>query len=209
MKSLPKPPTFKSTRAKSESQSEPGDESQSETVGTPSKSSDEAAHLDGFIMPDIEAEDGDDPEGPITLDENGDPIDDGPPDTVDREAFFLLFRTAFDLPQSFIPEFAPLAVQPREERSARAASDAIFSLLEIYYPKALNINSPTLAHIMAAAPFIVGKIMVVREIIRAQKMAAQESAQGNQEAPQEQQPAPQAEPVHLSDWKLPNQGGQQ
>lgn len=91
-----------------------------------------------------------------------------PVEQISRDAFFEVFKMAFSAPGIALPALRPMAVQEGEEPQARAASDAIYRLLEIYFPAALMPGSETLACLMTAAPFVIGKVMVVRAALAAQ-----------------------------------------
>lgn len=162
---------------------------------------DQAAHLDGFRAADLDAgEAGADQVQEVGADGEpvaGDPVE---PEQLSREAFYTVFYNAFGLPGMFAADFAPLAIQPGEEPPARAASDAIYELLEIYYPKALLPMGDTLARLFAIVPFAMVKAAVVRDILRARaearREAAREAAQARARAgqaahvPQEAGPPP-------------------
>lgn len=146
--------------------------------------SDDGAHLDAIRMPEIEGDDREDGDGPQEVGEDGAPIDAGPeePELIDRDAFWIVFQTAFNMPGMLLPDLRPLAIQPAEQGGARAASDATYALLEIYAPGILLPGSETLAHLMVAGPFFLGKAFVVREIIRARKAKPIEEARRAREA---------------------------
>ncbi|QIE44464.1 hypothetical protein G5B38_02375 [Pseudohalocynthiibacter aestuariivivens] len=117
-------------------------------------------------MPDIEGE-FTDPDAPQEVNEEGELIgaELAEPERIDRAAFWVVFETGFSMPGMFQTDLAPLAIQPEEKPTARAASDAVYSLLEIYYPKALMPGSETLAHVMIAGPFIAAKLILLRTIL--------------------------------------------
>ena len=146
-----------------------------------------AEHLDSFRAPDLDI--GDDGGGVIMVDEEGAPIDDGPPAQLDKDQFWTVFKTAFDLPGMMIEAFKPLGIQEGEQSNARAASDAIHELLSIYYPRALSPMGDTFALLLASAPFFIGKAIIVREIIANAKQKPKQS-KPNQESEQ-QTPQPQ------------------
>lgn len=127
---------------------------------------DDGAHLDAIRAPDLDDDDGYDPDAPIHLDDDGVPLD-ATPEQISREAFYVVFATAFSIPGMVDADFRPVAIQSAEEPAARGAADAVYSLLEIYYPSALLPQSETLAHVLVAGPFLVGKAMIVREILKA------------------------------------------
>jgi hypothetical protein len=133
---------------------------------------DQAAHLDEFRAPDLGADDPAD-DDVISADGDGEfegewPPNDGP-EIMDREAFWVVFSTAFSLPGTLVTEFKPLAIAEGEQEQGRAAADAVYSLLEIYYPKALMPMGETMAHVLTAAPFFLAKAMVVRSILEARR----------------------------------------
>lgn len=154
-----------------------------------------AAHLEAFHIPDID-EDTDDPDGFIDLDENGEALPPAPVQ-IDKEAFYVVFCTAFDAPGMLMAKFKPVGIQPDERQTSRAASDAIYGLLEIYYPKALMPQSEVLAHLMVAGPFVIGKVMIVREIFRADRAKSVEEAKA---APEETSPPQFTSARSMSDW---------
>ncbi len=137
-------------------------------------------------MPDIDA-DYHDPDAPFEVGEDGAPVG-LEPERIDREAFWVVFETAFSVPGMMMEELKPLAIKSDEKTAARAASDATYSLLEIYYPAALMPQSATLAHLMVAGPFFVGKALIVREILRA-RQAKQMPAPRNAPEPQQRSSA--------------------
>ena len=186
-------PTFKSNRS---------DPKPLET----SSAIDDGSHLDEIRMPDLENQTSD-PDAPFEVGDDGVPIDAPPPEMVDKDAFWVVFQTAFNLPGQLMRDLKPLAIQDVETQGARAASDATHSLLEIYYPAALMPQSETLAHILVAAPFFIGKVLVVREILRAMKAKPvsqdKHSAQDKPSAQAKQKPA--QTDAAFEDWILPGQ----
>ena len=150
-------------------------------------------------MPDLD-DAGHDPDAPIAVDEEGQPLDDGPPEQITKEAFWVVFQTAFNMPGMILSDLKPMGIQPGEESGARAASDATYSLLEIYFPSALMPQSETLAHILIAGPFFVGKAMVVREIIRSMKAKPIPQGKPNPSKNEPAQDAPKGD-----NWHLPGQ----
>ncbi|AUQ50005.1 hypothetical protein PhaeoP83_01732 [Phaeobacter inhibens] len=216
---LPAPPQFKSNRSTPKApQAETPEQS-----GTPSNNSDDGAILDGFVMPDIEAGDSDDPAAPIEVGEDGErlPVEVEPekkPEKISQEAFWFVFQTTFDWPAMLLAQIEPMAakvaIQPEEMAIARKSSDNIYALLAIYYPKALVPGSDTIAHVLHAAPFIVAKVMLVREIFRQRKARditppepAQPPAQGEAQQPEPQE-IKEPHPTEFSgSWNLPDQPG--
>lgn len=126
---------------------------------------DPAAHLDTFRA--AELEDTAPADDVLAVDENGDPvavqID---PEQVTKDGFYLVFEKAFWFPGAFMPPLAPLAIQPGHETTvAREASDAIYEILEIYWPGALMPQSDMLARLAAIVPFAMIKYMTVRTLL--------------------------------------------
>jgi len=84
-----------------------------------------------------------------------------------RDQFFATFRLAFDVPQVFDADFAPLAIQPAEEPTAKLASDGVYTLL-LRHPwtrKILEPQGEIATAMMQAAPFLFTKIQIVRMIL--------------------------------------------
>lgn len=141
-------------------------------------------HLNDFRAPDLELEGG-----------GGDDVVQVDPETgempqpaeavelLTKSAFYTVFKTAFAVPGMLGRDFKPLAIQPDEEDTARDASDAVYELLEIYFPQALMPQSEGLARIMRAAPFIMGKVLIVREILTARRIAKMEAVNAQRQAP--------------------------
>ncbi len=88
------------------------------------------------------------------------------PNMLSEEQFYVMVKHAFAAPQMVSPIFAPVAIQSNEEAPARLASNSAHALLKIYYPAALMPGGETLGHILMIAPFLVGKIMIIRAIIQ-------------------------------------------
>lgn len=161
----------------------------------------DAAHLAGFRAPELDTGGGGE-DAVIELDEAGQVIgmEDAEiePDQISRDAFHEVFKMGFNMPGLFVPVFKPLAIQEGEEPPCRAASDAVYRLLEIYYPRALMPAGETVALLAAAAPFFIAKAMVIRSIMAdmreakaAEKKAMREGqADPGGDAPQDDQPAP-------------------
>lgn len=133
-----------------------------------------AAHLMEFRAPDLDGSGGGE-DDVIALGEDGEPVDQidtaEAVELMSKDAFYVVIRHSFGLPGMFMPDWRPLAIQPSEETIARDASDAIYELLEIYYPGALMPQGDTFARLATAAPFILAKVMVVREILNAKRRA--------------------------------------
>lgn len=173
-RALPKPPQKTKTVATTAPADAPEaertmDDTTPETFSTSSVEHDDAApDLDSFTVPPIDGDQAD-PDAPVDLGDDGEPVTSSGPEAVDKDQFWIVFQTAFGMPGMFLPDLRPMAIQPFEEAPARQASDATHSLLEIYYPSALMPQSETLAHLMAAMPFFLAKAMIVREIIRSRR----------------------------------------
>lgn len=129
-----------------------------------------AEHLADFVVNDIEGEAFDGDLAPADQVVEDDTL---PPEPVqmDKGAFFVVFSTAFNIPAMINRDFGPLAIQAEEQAAARAASDGIYDLLEIYYPSALMPQGRVAASLLAAGPFIFGKVLIVREIFAAKRRA--------------------------------------
>lgn len=135
-----------------------------------------------------------DPDAPQPIDADGQVIEpDTGPQQLDKEAFYVTLKTLLSVPGMYDKDFLPVAVQPEEADQARACSDAIYALLEIWYPSALQPNSETIGHLMVAVPFIAGKVMLVRSILLSKRMKPVEAPQTASESPPEAASAP--EPV--------------
>lgn len=143
----------------------------------------DGSHLSSFVIPEND-DDFFDPDAPQAVGEDGLVIaPDSGPQQLDKEAFYVTLKTLLSVPGMYDKDFAPVAVQPGEEDQARACSDAIYSLLEIWYPSALQPNSETLGHLMVAVPFIAGKVMLVRSILIAKRMKTVEPRQRAEDQP--------------------------
>lgn len=162
---------------RSQGQSLPGNPSGTEDQAIFSATMpDTGAHLDEIRAPEI-CDDGPAVDDVQPIDkETGELLDAPPPDQIDQAAFFTVFGLAFQIPQMIDPIFKPVAIQPGEKDQARAASDALYSLLEIYYPQALMPGSETIGNLVVVGSFVGGKVMVVRACIQARKLAALEAA---------------------------------
>lgn len=159
-----------------------------------------AEHLSNFRAPELDPGDtGANRVIPVDQ-ETGERLDDldAVPEVqqISKDAFFLTFKHGFGLPGMFMPMWRPLAIQPEEFEIARDASDAIYELLEIYFPSALSPQSETFQKIARAAPFILAKVMVVRAIleerrrmIQAERKAAAQTIDHQGAAPKPQEAA--------------------
>lgn len=181
-------PTFKSNRSQPQN-SQP--ESQNQSGAKVSFTNDDGSHLDDLRMNEIENENPD-PDAPFEVGDDGEPVGGAPKEAIDKDAFWVVFQTAFNLPGQLMRDLQPLAIQDQEQQGARAASDATHSLLAIYYPSALLPQSETIAHLLVAGPFFVGKVLIVREILRAMK--AKPIKQSDGEQPKEKPEHPKASP---------------
>lgn len=131
-----------------------------------------------FVIPEDD-EGSVDPDAPQAVDADGEviPPDDYTPERLDRAAFYTTLKTLLSMPGMYDADFRPLAVQSSEDDQARAASDAIYSLLEIWYPSALQPNSETIGHLLVAVPFIAGKVMIIRTVLAEKRQRALEATQ--------------------------------
>jgi len=123
--------------------------------------------LDSFRAGDLDPA-GDDAGIILEADEAGEfnqAADEAGPEQLDKGAFWETWKIVWSLPASINPAFAPLAVQPENETGERAASDAIYRLLEIWYPSALMPQSETIGLALVAGPVLIGKAMIVREVL--------------------------------------------
>lgn len=194
----PPQPTRTTTAASSEADQEPG---------APAASSDAdqeaelAAYLRRIEVPDLDSGGPTSETAPRVRPEPGtdaEHADAAEAALIDQGTFYgVVFSTVFAVPGYVRPQFKPLAIQPEEQESARAASDAVYELLRVYFPAALRPGSDTLGHVMAAAPFLMMKAQIARAIIaemRAERMrpanrdAAPRDQAGDQEAQQETAP---------------------
>lgn len=156
----------------------------------------DASHLDTFVASDLEADSG--AKDDVThLDDQGEPVQ---PDSVEevveqisKEAFFVVFSHAFGLPGMIMPDWKPLAIQPDEERIAREACNAIYEILEIYYPAALMPQGDMFARLATAAPFVLAKVLVVREILTSRRRAKLEAKKGTFQTQRTAEPGPEGE----------------
>lgn len=135
--------------------------------------------LQRLHVPDIDEDAGHDPSAPMDLSEIPEPA----PELISVEAFHEVFCLAFNAPGMFLPPLKPLGIQPGEEDPARACSQAVHRLLEIYYPAALKPGSETFALLAQAMPFLVAKVMAARAIVAALKAPKERKAAGDQEPP--------------------------
>lgn len=152
-----------------------------QTTTDPQAADGVSSKLDGAFLESVQFAEPDggavDEDAPQLLDEQGqvigETLDVEPePDRLDRAAFYTTIKAVLGMPAFYDPDFKPLAVQEHEEDQARAASDACFELLEIWYPAALEQNNPTLGNLLIAVPFLAAKVMIVRDIMRTKKAAA-------------------------------------
>ena len=90
-------------------------------------------------------------------------------EVISLDAFYQMFEFAFALPQTIAPDFKPVAIQPSEKDAARNASDALYGLLEKYYPAALSPANETLQQLATVGMFTFGKAMLVKAIIEARR----------------------------------------
>jgi hypothetical protein len=94
---------------------------------------------------------------------------------ITMDAWWVVFQASFAAPMMFGVDFEPVAIQPEEQTSARAASDAAYRLLQVYYPRALIAGSDKLTDLLVAGGFIYGKVMIVKMILQARRAEALEA----------------------------------
>lgn len=212
-KTAPKP---RKAKAKPETTAEPeatfqtSRETTTTETSTSTTATDDGAHLDSIGIDEIEDIDGG-VDGVFTIDEDGQRVDpdpfDEPPQQIDKDTFFVVFSSAFNMPGAFVPDLAPLAIKDSETPAARAASDGCYCLLEIYYPKALMPGSETLAHLLAVIPFAMIKVQAMRMIIAARKAPPPKQPEPDvnkgQTKDAETPPVPAGELVEMQDWNQP------
>lgn len=158
-----------------------------ETKTAPSTADAAPAHLANLQFRDLDEDDAD-PDAPIDLtaepaEEELEPAE----ELIGRDEFFEVFKIAFAAPGMVDADFEPLAIAEREERGARKASDAMYRLLEIYYPAALTPGGETMANLLILAPFLIGKVRIAAAVIR-------DKRRPREEAPEEQESRAAAHP---------------
>lgn len=79
---------------------------------------------------------------------------------IGKAEFYQVFAAAFSVPAMIDQRLEPVAVQPGEERPARAASDALHDLLAVYYPRALSPMNDQFAQAMVLGGFCYGKYKI-------------------------------------------------
>lgn len=155
-----------------------------------------ADHMDAFRAPDLDLE-ATAIDAVREVNEDGQIIDDEPAeiDALSRDAFYTVFELGFSVPQMVNPVFAPVAIQPNETPQARGASDAVYQLLEIYYPRALMPMGDTVALLLASGMFFMAKARVAQacfgELKRQQEIERRGPGpveQGNDQANENRKP---------------------
>ena len=142
---------------------------------------DEAAHLDTFRAPEIEGEAQAAPDDVQPVGDDGEPVP-AVPEQISKDQFWTVFQQAFGLPGLFSPRWKPLGIQPDEIDTARAASDAIYEIAEIYLPSLLQPGGDMATRLLACVPFIMAKAAIARAILaemKAERIAAQQPANRN------------------------------
>lgn len=180
-------PTFKTTQSSKTTKTETESSKMSEATETGGASTVDVdgSHLDTFIIPEND-EAYVDPDAPQALDDDGEPIaPDYTPERLDKAAFYITFKIIFQVPAMLDKDFAPLTIQSDENDQARAASDATYDLLEIWYPAALEPNSDTIAHLLIVVPFLAGKVILLKNILEDKRKTIEH-------VPTPQSPAPEA-----------------
>jgi len=144
---------------------------------------DDGSHLDQFRAPDIEGESQAAPDDVQPVDDEGQPITpDAEPGQITKGQFWEVFKQVFSLPGLFQPIWKPLAIQPDETEQARAASDAIYEIAEIYLPSLLRPGGEMAGRLLACVPFLMAKAQIARGIMaemKAQRIAAAQPANVN------------------------------
>jgi hypothetical protein len=136
------------------------------------------------------------------------------PERMTKDAFWVMFKGSFKvasvLPFVGIPE---LAIANDEVEHGRVASDAIFDLLEMYFPSFFDRDREVLGLLIAAGSFLIMKAVIVKAVLEArtaQKIADQnvqkqqrnqpQPAPQPQTAPPQGQAAPAYDPVEMVEW---------
>lgn len=99
---------------------------------------------------------------------------------MDKDAFWIVFETAFSLPGMLDHHFGPLAISGDRQGQGRKASDALHNLLSVYYPKALMPMSDTFANLAAVGLFGFGQAQIFKACLierNRAKVEAQKEAQ--------------------------------
>lgn len=99
---------------------------------------------------------------------------------MDKDAFWIVFETAFSLPGMVDQHFGPLAISGDRQGQGRQASDALHNLLSVYYPKALMPMSDTFANLAAVGLFGFGQAQIFKACLierNRAKVEAQQQAQ--------------------------------
>ena len=198
-KSKPRPPKFESTRTETTNEEltpEPSNTPEQATAGGLATGDVDGSHLSTFVIPENDDEFVD-PDAPKQVNEQGEIVDDKEGEEtltkVEKDGFYATFKYLLALPGMRDPDFQPVAVQPEEEEGARAASDAIYELLEIWYPQALISGNKTILLMFTAGSFLFVKVKIVQSIIVAKRMAIAEAHETATETPPA--PAQAGEPV--------------
>ena len=140
--------------------------------------------------------------------------DPGPPDDdqgdegqgghrLSTDDFWMAFQAGFAIPQGFDRDFAPLAIQEEEAPEARAASDATYQLLDIYFPGALTTQNQTLMLLAAIVPFGFAKVQTVRAILHHKRERAREQREAASRVGNDNHAPPaneNAAPASPTDW---------
>lgn len=161
---------------------------------------DDAAHMDGFRAPEIDGEGEAAPDDVQPVGEDGEPIAPDP-GLITKEQFWTVWQQVFGLPGLFAPRWKPLAIQPDEIETGRAASDAVYEIAEIYLPSILRPGGDMAARLLACVPFLLAKAQIARMILgemKAERIAAQQEARRGQAATINRPPEAEAEPIFTS-----------
>lgn len=157
-----------------------------EGVEVPDTAPDGAAILDGISI----SEPGEDA-GAEYVSPEGEELPEPGAVAMDKDAFWTVFETAFSLPGMVDHHFAPLAISGARAGQGRQASDALYNLLLVYYPKALMPMSDTFANLAALGLFGFGQAQIFKACLvernRAKIEAQQEARAAAQAARSDQQ----------------------
>lgn len=139
---------------------------------------DAAADLDGIRFATFEDDAAPAPDDVQPLDDEGQPImPEAEPGQITKGQFWEVFKQVFGLPGLFQPIWKPLAIQPDETEQARAASDAIYEIAEIYLPSLLRPGGEMAGRLLACVPFLMAKAQIARGILAEMKAQRIEAAQ--------------------------------
>ena len=169
----------------------------------PDSMADQAARLDQVRAPDIEEEAQAAPDDLRPVDDEGNAIAPAP-DQITKEAFWKVWQNTFAMPGWFQPRWKPFAIQPDEIEPGRAASDAAYEILEIYFPSALTPQGEMIQRLAVLVPFIMAKAQIARGILSEMKAERIERSRGG---PRQANTNAAPNPEFKSRRAQPDQGG--